>query len=120
MHRLWHESRVQAVLLGQRLDCELKGHDVVGGGQSIGILEIDLVLSRGNFMMTGFDFKAHLFQGHADFTACALAVVERPEVEIARFVAGRCSWMTFFICLEKEEFHFRADIEGVSHIRCFL
>ena len=35
----------KAVLLRQRLDGELEGHDVVGGAEGVGVLEVDLVLA---------------------------------------------------------------------------
>ena len=48
---LGHERRVQTVLLREGFYCELEGHDVVGGGQRVGVFEIDLVLSGGDFVM---------------------------------------------------------------------
>ena len=76
-HRLGHEGGVQAVLLRQRLDGELEGHDVVGGAEGVGVFEVDLVLAGGHLVVGGLDLKAHLFQRHADLAAGALAVVER-------------------------------------------
>ena len=58
--RLGHERGVHALLLGQFLDDHARGHDVVGHGQSIGVLEVDFVLA-GRALVVG------IFYGDAHF-----------------------------------------------------
>ena len=115
-HRLGHEGGVQAVLLRQRLDGQLEGHDVVGGGQRVGVLEIDLVLSSRDLVMGGLDFKAHLLKRHADFAAGALAVIERAQVKIAGFVARLGGRAPRIVGLEEEKLALGADVEGIAQL----
>ena len=48
---LGHKRGMEAVLLSQRLDGQLEGHDIVGGMKCLLILEINLMLCRSNLMM---------------------------------------------------------------------
>ena len=118
--RLWHEGGVQAVALGDGFDGELEGHDVVGGGEGVGVFEINFVLAGGDFVVAGFDLKAHGFQRDADLAACSFAVVERAEIEIAGFVAGLGGWASVFVGVEEEKFAFWADVEGVAEFGGFV
>ena len=107
---------MQAVLLRQRLDGQLEGHDVVGGGQRVGVLEVNLMLSGGDLVMGGLDFEAHLLERHADFAAGALAVIERAEVEVAGFVARLGGRAARLVGLEEEELALGADVEGIAQL----
>ena len=78
------------------------------------------MLTGGDLVMGSFDFKTHLLQRHADFTASAFAVIQRTKIEVTGFIAGFGSRATLFVRLEQEKLAFRADVEGISHIRCFL
>ena len=111
---------MQTVFLRQRLDSQLEGHDVVGSGQGICVLEIDLMLSGGNLMMAGLNFEAHLFQCHADFAAGAFPVIQGTEIEIACLVGGCGGWPSVLIRLEQEEFTFRSDVKAVSQVGGFF
>ena len=73
---LGHEGGVQAVFLGDGLDGQLEGHDVVGGAEGVGVFKVDLVLAAGALVVGGFDLKAHLLQRQADFPAGGFPVVE--------------------------------------------
>ena len=108
---------MQAVLLRQRLDGELEGHDVVGGAEGVGVLEVDLVLAGSHLVVGGFDLKAHLFQRHADLAAGAFAVVERAEVKVAGLVGGLRGRRALLVRLEEEELALGADVEGIAHVR---
>ena len=115
-HRLGHEGGMQAVLLGQGLDRQLEGHDVVGGGQRLGVLEVDLVLALGNLVVGSLDLEAHLLQRQADLAAGALAVIQRAQVEVTGLVGGGGGGVAGLIGLEEEELALRADVEGVAHV----
>ena len=108
---------MQAVLLRQRLDGEFEGHDVVGGAEGVGVLEVDLVLAGGHLVVGGLNLKAHLFQRHADLAAGALAVVERAQVKVAGLVGGLRGRRALLVRLEEEELALGADVEGIAHIR---
>ena len=58
--RFRHEGRMQPVLLGNGFEDVLEGHGAVGGGERVAVLEVDLVLADGDFVMAGFDFDVHL------------------------------------------------------------
>ena len=62
-HRLGHEGGVQAKLSGDRTDNPFEGDGIVGGGQGVGIFEVDLMLPFGDLMMGGLDLKAHGLEG---------------------------------------------------------
>ena len=42
---------METVFLSKRFNGELKGHDVVGGAKSLGILKVDLVLACGDLVV---------------------------------------------------------------------
>ena len=113
---LGHEGGVEAVLLGQGLHRQLEGHDVVGGPEGVGVLEVDLVLPGGYLVVAGLDLKAHLLQGEADLPAGAFAMVQGAQVEVARLVAGAGGGTAVLIGLEQEELQLRAGVEGVAHV----
>ena len=113
---LGHKGGVQAVFLRQRLDGQLEGHDIVGRGQRLGVFEIDFVLTGGHLMVGGFNLKAHGFQRHADFAARALAMIQRAQVKVARFVVGCGGGFAVLIGLEQEKLALRAYVKAVAHI----
>ena len=117
---LGHEGGMKSVLLGQRLNGQLEGHDVIGGGQSLGVLEVDLMLTGGHLVVGSLDFEAHLFQRHADFPASAFAVIQRAQIKVTGFVVGGGGGLALFIRLEQEELALRAYVEAVAHISRLL
>ena len=86
--RLGHERRVQAVLLGDRLQRELEGDRVVGGLERVGVLEVDLVLAGGDLVVGGLDADAERLEGVDHVLADLLGEVGR-EVEVAGLVVGQ-------------------------------
>ena len=114
-HRLGHERGVQAVLLCQRLDSQLEGHDVIGGVQGVGVLEVDLMLAGGDLVVGRLDLKAHLLKRHADLPAGVLAVVERTQVKVGGLVGRRGSRRALLVRLEQEGLALRADVERIAH-----
>ena len=83
--RLGHERRVQAVLLGDRLQRELEGHGVVGGAQRVRILEVDLVLALRDLVVRRLDLDAERLERVDHVLADFLGEVGR-EVEVAGLV----------------------------------
>ena len=61
--RLGHERRVQAVLLGDRLERELEGDRVVRRLERVGVLEVDLVLAGRDLVVGRLDADPELLQG---------------------------------------------------------
>ena len=111
---LGHKGGVQAILLGQGLDRQLEGHDVVRGAQGVGVLEVNLMLALGHLVVAGLDLKAHLLQGHADLPPGPLPVVQGAQVEVARLVVGPGGGLALVIGLEEEEFRLRTYVEGIK------
>ena len=67
---------------------ELEGREVVGGGQRVGIPEVDLVLPGGHLVVGGLNLEAHLHQLLDDDAPDLLTAVDRPQVEVRRGVMG--------------------------------
>ena len=86
--RLRHERRVQAVLLGDRLERELEGDRVVGGRQRVAVLEVDLVLAGRDLVVGRLDPDAERLEGVDHVLADLLGEVGR-EVEVAGLVVGQ-------------------------------
>ncbi len=113
-NRLRHEGRVQAVLGGDRTDNPFEGDGVVGGGQGVGIFEVDLMLALGDLMMGGLDLKAHGLEGLDDLAATIDTGILGIEVEIAGDIAGDGGGQAVLIFLEQEKFGLGADVHGVA------
>ena len=114
---LRHKGRVQAVALGQRLDRQLEGHDIVRGVESAGVFKVDLVLPHGALMMAGLDLISHLLQRKADLPAGAFAVVQGAQIEVAGLVVGLGGGLPLLIGLEQEKLTLRPHVECVvSHV----
>ena len=111
---------MQAVLLRQRLDRQLERHDVVRGRQRVRILKVDLVLALRHFVVRRLDLKAHLLQRKADLAPRSLAVIQRPQIEIARLVARLRRRLALLVRLEQEKLALRAHVEAVAHVRRLL
>jgi len=61
--RLRHERRVHAVRDRDLLDHVPERHDVVGHRQRVGVTQVDLLLARGDLVVTELDRDAQAFQG---------------------------------------------------------
>ena len=119
-NRLGHERGVQSVTFRNRLDDQLERFDVVGGAEGFVVLEVDFVLTVGDFVVRGFDFKAHVFQGQADVASNVFAHVVCAEVEVPAFVGRLNGGNAVGVGLKEEELAFRADVESESHVLGFL
>ncbi len=117
-NRLGHEGCMEAVLEGNGLGCKLEGDDTVGSGEGIAILEIDLVLAVSNFVVGGFDLKAHLAEGKNNVAPDIFCRVGWCEIEIGAVVL-ELGCRVPIVHLEQEELKFRAGVERVAHLGCF-
>ena len=111
---LWHEGGVEAVFLGDGLDRQLEGHDLVGGVHGVHIFKVDLMLSGGALVVAGLDLVAHLLQHPADLPAGGLPLVQRAQVKVARLIPGAGGGPALLVGLKEEKLQLRADVEGVK------
>ena len=71
-------------------DDELEGGQIVGGGERVGVLEIDLVLPGGHLVVRRLHLEPHFQQLLDDDPPDLLAPVDRPQVEVGgRIVRDR-------------------------------
>ena len=118
---LGHKGGVEAVFLSDGLDRQLEGHDVVGGVEGLGVLEVNLVLALGALVVAGLNLKVHLLQGHTDLPAGGLAVVQGAQVKVARLVVGLGGGLALVVGLEQEKLCLRAHVEGIkAHVMGLL
>jgi hypothetical protein len=81
--RLGHEGRVHALAERDLLDDVPGGEDVVGGGQRVGVAQVDLLLAGGDLVVAELHRDAHPLQ-HGDRVAAeVLADAVRRQVEVA-------------------------------------
>ena len=80
--RLGHERGDEAEAVGHVAHHELERGQIVGGGERVGILEVDLVLAGGHLMMGRLHLEPHLHQLLDDHAPDFLAPVHRPQVEV--------------------------------------
>ena len=111
---LGHKGGVKPVLLGQCLHRQLEGHDIVGGGEGVGVLQVDLMLSRGGLVVAGLDLYAHFLQRQRDLPAGALAVVQGTQVKVSRLVRGPDRGAALLVGLEQEKFQLRPHVKVES------
>ncbi len=111
--RLGHERRVQAVLLGDRLERELEGDRVVGGPQRVAVLEVDLVLAGRDLVVGRLDPDAERLEGVDHVLADFLGEVGR-EVEVAGLIVGQRRDRAVLVAPEQEELELRARCSRCS------
>ena len=97
-----------------RLNNGAESDRIVGGGERIGITEIDLVLPRSLFVVRALGLDAHLLQDHADLPADVLSLVLGSHVHIARLVIGLGGGIARLVGLKEIKFHLRAESKGVT------
>ena len=115
-HRLGHEGGVQAELGGDGAHHPLEGDGVVGGGEGVGVLEVDLVLALGHLVVAGLDLEAHGLQRLDDLAAAVDAGVVRFHVEVAGDIVGDGGRPALGIPAEQEELGLGADVHGVAQL----
>ena len=109
---------METVLECNGLGCKLEGDDTVGSGEGIAILEINLVLAVSNFVVGGFDLKAHVTQCKDNIPPDIFSRVSGCEIEIGAVVLELGGGYPI-VHLEQEKLKFRAGIERVAHLCCF-
>ncbi len=114
MDRLGHERRVQAVLLGDRLQRELEGDRVVGGAERVGVLEVDLVLAHGDLVMGRLHPDPERLERVDHVLADLLGEVGR-EVEVAGLIVRQRLDEPVLAAAEQEELELGARVDDVAH-----
>ncbi len=112
-NRLGHERGVQTVLHRDVPHDKAEGRNIVGRRDRIGVLEIDLMLCRCDFMMRGLDFEAHRFESIDDVTTRIFSPVERCQIEVTPGIVREDGGAIVATSLEQEEFRFRARHHGI-------
>ncbi len=113
--RLRHERRVQAVLLGDRLQGELEGDCVVRRLEGVGVLEVDLVLAGRDLVMGRLDPDPEGFEG-VDHVVPDLAREVGREVEIAGLVVGQRLDRPVLAAAEEEELELGSHVHDVAEL----
>ena len=113
--RLGHERRVEAVLLGDRLERELERDRVVGGRERVAVLEVDLVLPDRDLVVGGLDPDPERLEGVDHVLADLLGEVGR-EVEVAGLVVGQRLDPAVGAAPEQEELQLRAGVDDVAQL----
>ena len=93
---------------------EAEGRDVVGGGERVGIAEVDLVLPVRDLVMRRLDLEPHLLERRDDRATRFLAAVHRREVEVAAHVVRRRRRRAVGGRLEEEELRLHARLHHVA------
>ena len=111
-----HERGINILQLGQFLDDEFGGHQVIGHGQGIGVLEVNLVLAGRAFVMGVFDRYTHVGQ-----------IEHGVAAQVGGREAGKLIEVTVEIqqfggsgVLKIKELELGAHVVGESQLRCPL
>ena len=113
---LRHEGRVHPFPLGDDLRRHLEGHDFVRGGKGVDILEVDLMLGRGDLVVARLNFIAHGPHVQDDVPAHVLRAVQVLRVEVARAVPDADVRPAVLIQREEEKFALRPHVKMVAHL----
>ncbi len=120
------EPAMPAIGFGMKVACRpccwaiafrvnLKVDALVGAGQRVAVLEVDLVLADGDLVVAGLDLDAHLLQGADHVLADGGGQVSR-EIEITGTVVGQDADLAVVSSLEEEELQLRSGIERVAKL----
>ena len=110
----------KAVLRGDGAHHGAEHDRIVGGGQCVGVAEVDLVLARSALMVGALREDAHPLQRQANLTANVFALVLRGHVHVSRLIERFLRGLALLVELEEVEFHFRAEAERIALRRGFL
>ena len=88
---------------------------MVGRPQRIVVLEVNLVLAGGNFVMRSLHLHPHRFQRN-HHVASNLRREVRGEVEIAALIVGHREHVARVVHLQQEELQLRPGIEDKAHL----
>ncbi|ESQ03394.1 putative NAD/FAD-dependent oxidoreductase [Streptomyces sp. PVA_94-07] len=113
---LGHEGRLHALFQRDLLHDEAEGHDVVRGGERVGVAEVDLLLAGGALVVAELDGDAHRLE-HGDRLAAEVhADVLRGVVEVAGAVGGDRAGAVHRLVLQQEELDLRVGVEGEAQV----
>ncbi len=114
--RLRHEGGLDALLQRDLLHDQAEGHDVVGGGERVGVAQVDLLLAGGALVVAELHRDAHRFE-HGDRLAAEVhADVLRGVVEVAGVVGGRRAGAVQRLVLQQEELDLGVGVEGEAEV----
>ncbi|MNK83004.1 hypothetical protein D3C87_1027970 [compost metagenome] len=101
--------------LGHRLEGVAEGDGVVGGGDGVGVLEVDLVLAGGVLVVRGLDFDAHGFEGVGHVGADIHGEVGG-QIKVTALVVGQGFDLAGLVGAEEEELELGTGVELVAHL----
>lgn len=104
------------VLSGHRPHRALEGHDLIGGGQRVGIAEIDLILPRPLFMVEALGHDAHLLEGQADVAADIFSPVGGSHIEITRRIDRQGGGISLLVQLKEVKLALGTDLAKIAHL----
>ncbi|OPZ80744.1 MAG: hypothetical protein BWY76_03262 [bacterium ADurb.Bin429] len=114
--RLGHEGGIDAIHIGDFLHRQAVGHQRIRHGEGVGVAQINLVLTGGDFVMAVFDVNAHLLQRQ-----------HRIATQVHRFIAGDKVEITTLVqrfrllrAAEVKIFRLGPHIEGEAQFTRFL
>ena len=113
--RLGHERRVQAVLLGDRLEGRLEGDRVVRRLERVGVLEVDLVLAGRDLVVGRLDADPEGLE-RVDHVVPDRDREVRAEVEVAGLVVGQRLDRPVIGAPEQEELELGAHVHDVAEL----
>ncbi len=100
---------------GHRLEAVLDHQHAVGGRQGVGVLQIDLVLTRGHLMVARLHLKAHGVEVQRSLLPDYLPWVQRELVEIVTRIRGAVRRPPVLVELEQEELVLWTGIVDIAH-----
>jgi hypothetical protein len=118
--RLRHERGVQPEVQRHLADHEAEGADIVRRGQSIGILEIDLVLPGRHLVVRRLHLEPHLLQTVDDGPAAFLALIDGGQIEVTAAIVRLDGGVARVIHEEQEELRLRPGHHGVARLAAAL
>ena len=113
--RLRHEARIEAVLLGNLLQRVLEGSGVVGRGERVRILEVDLVLTWCNLMVRSFNLDAERLKC-VDHVLAHFDSLVTSEVKVTGLVVRLGHWVTIGAVLKEEELQLWSHVHLVAEL----
>ncbi|OQB25008.1 MAG: hypothetical protein BWY10_02551 [Chloroflexi bacterium ADurb.Bin180] len=112
--RFGHKRGIEAVALRDGLDRVAQGHHRVGARQGIGVVKVDLLLTRTALVVGRLDGNAHLLQRQRNAVANLRSQVQRRKVKVTGIVLRHGARLGLSVALEKVELDLRASVKGVA------
>ncbi|OQB34712.1 MAG: hypothetical protein BWY05_01556 [Euryarchaeota archaeon ADurb.Bin165] len=119
-YRLCHKCCMQAPHKCKGFYGKFEGNNLVSNRKGIAVLEIDLMLGIGHFVMRCFYLKSHLGKGNDYLPSEILCCIAWRQVKIPSMINKFGGGTTVFVPLEDKEFQFRTAVKGISHPGCFF